>query len=112
MIPDHLPICDWHVNTRWPNPHQLLGPIPTHLSPAISDPAWMQFRDHAELGWNPEPSGWHMWADHYLQFESSAPMEPVAFATLHDEGVYVYPRGIVCVTRLAGEFTVAKVFNP
>lgn len=111
MIPDHLPICDWHVNTRWPNPHQLLGPIPTYLSPALSDAAWMQFRDHAELGWNPEPSGWHMWADHYLQFEASAPMEPVAFATLHDEGVYVYPRGYVCVTRLAGDFTVAKVFN-
>jgi hypothetical protein len=111
MIPNSYPICDWHINSRWPNAPELLGPIPTYLSPKIADPAWMQFRDHAELGWNPEPSGWWMLADHYLQQGTDRPLEPVAFTALHDEGVYVYLAGYVCVVRASGEFTVAKVFS-
>lgn len=106
------PILDWHINTRWPAPHAMLGPIPTYVTEACPDPAWMQFRDNAQLGWEPEPSGWLMMADGYLQPGTQRPWEPVAVAALRDEGIYVYAGGWVAVCQRNGDFTVARVFIP
>lgn len=108
-----MPILDWHLNARWGSRAlQMLGPIPTYLTAACADPAWMQFRDNAQLGWEPEPTGFALHADGYLQRGTDRPWEPVAVAELHGEGIYVYHNGYVAVCKESGEFTVARVFVP
>lgn len=111
MLPTNSPILDWYINDNVRDAQAHLGLLPTYITSASTDPAWLQIEEHSRSGWNPHltPKGFGLVHDDYLTFPGLPPLAPAAYAYHLGEKILAYPAGWVVIVQLNGQFSCARV---